>query len=308
MSKIQKPIFNINIATSSFFFFCGFYDEQRLSLKRNNMTSNQILTASFLDILFENRNKAYGAYSIRKAYPKHLMKALGMMLLLVIAFSLFVNSRPKKSINEGGLHDYDTLVVDLEPYHEKEKPREPQTRRTVAAQPETRPDFVPRIVEEVDENPVPDRTDTTIYNPGAENKPATGSDGGDFVQAETGPVTTITPEHQSAPEPEKPMIHETADVMPEFPGGTDAWRNYLQRMLRVPDDLETGDRKTVRVRFVVNATGEITDMIVVQSAGAAFDKEVLRVIAKMPKWKPGKQAGKPVAVYYTQPVTFTAPE
>ncbi|MBY0477055.1 MAG: TonB family protein [Chitinophagaceae bacterium] len=272
------------------------------------MTSNQFLTASFLDILFENRNKEYGAYSIRKAYPKHLMKAIGLMLLLVIAFSFFVNSRPNNNQNEGGLFAHDTLVVDLEPYHEKEQPREAQTQRTVAAQPETRPDFVPTIVEEVVEHPVPDRTDTTIYNPGAETKPATGSDGADFIQAEAGTVTTITPEHQSAPEPETPVIHETADVMPEFPGGTDAWRNYLQRMLRVPDDLETGDRKTVRIRFVVNATGEITDMIVVQSAGAAFDKEVLRVIAKMPKWKPGKQAGKPVAVYYTQPVTFTAPE
>jgi protein TonB len=88
----------------------------------------------------------------------------------------------------------------------------------------------------------------------------------------------------------------------------EAWTRYLQRMLRVPEDLESGDRKTVRVKFVVNATGEVTDAVITQSAGKEFDKEVLRVIGRMPKWKPGKQRGKPVASYFTQPVTFTVPE
>ena len=272
------------------------------------MTSNQILTASFLDILFENRNKEYGAYSIRKAYPKNLMKAVGLMLLLVVVLCLYVMSQPKKNNEIGLLPANDTLVVQLDPYHEKEKPNEPQQQRTVEAQPPTKPDFVPTIVEHEVENPVPDRTDTTTYNPGAENKPATGSGADNFIQAEAGPVTNITPEVQKPTEPEAPVILETPEVQPEFPGGAEAWRNYLQRMLRVPDDLEEGERKTVRVRFVVNATGDVTDVIVLQSAGTVFDKEVLRVIAKMPKWKPGKQHGKAVAVFFTQPVTFKGSE
>ena len=274
------------------------------------MTSNQILTASFLDILFENRNKEYGAYSIRKAYPKHLMNAIGLMLLLVLAFCLYVMSKPKKNNEAGGYPIHDTLVVNLKPYHEKEKPKEPQPQRTVEAQPATKPDFVPVIVEHEVEHPVPDRTDTSKYNPGAENKPPTGSGAHNFIQAEAGPVTNITPESTKPIEPETPVILEAAavSVQPEFPGGTEAWMKYLQRMLRVPDDLEAGERKTVRVRFVVNADGDITDIIVLQSAGIGLDKEVLRVIGKMPKWKPGKQHGKAVAVYFTQPVTFKGPE
>ena len=64
----------------------------------------------------------------------------------------------------------------------------------------------------------------------------------------------------------------------------------------------------MQVKFVVNNNGEVTDAVIIKSAGNIFDREVLRVIARMPKWKPGKQNGKPVAVYFTQPVTFTASE
>ncbi len=76
----------------------------------------------------------------------------------------------------------------------------------------------------------------------------------------------------------------------------------------MPDDLEPGDSKTVKVRFVVNKNGEITDATIIQSAGMIFDKEVLRVIAKMPKWKAAKHRGKPVACHFTQPVTFQSLE
>lgn len=274
------------------------------------MTTNQILTASFLDILFENRNKAYGAYEIRKAYPKNLMKALGMMLLLVFSVSIYVMSKPKKN---GGIclinPSHDTLEITLT-NHQPDKPIQPQQSRTVPAQPPTRIDAPPIIVPDHTpiDNPVPDRTDTTTYVPGSTNSPGTGTDGRNIVQGTVGDSTRVAPQHVPPIEPDEPAIRDVAEVQPEFPGGEQAWLNYLQRMLRVPDELEPGERKTVRIKFVVNANGEVTDAIVTQSAGASFDKEVLRVIAKMPKWKPGRQKGKPVAVYFTQPVTFATIE
>lgn len=268
------------------------------------MTSNQILTADLLDILFENRNKDYGAYAIRKAYPKNLMKAVGLMLLVVIALCVFVMSQPKKPMYR--IVPY-VIKPDrtLENLKEKEKPKEPEPlQRHVPAQPATKPDFVPVIVDHVTKNPVPDRTDTATYVPGAVDKPAIGNDGGNYSKAEVG-VVNIT---QETSKPTEPVILNFAEVQPEFPGGADAWLNYLRRMLRVPDELEPGDRKTVKVKFVVNSNGEIADAVIIQSAGNSFDKEVLRVIARMPKWKPGKQNGKPVAVYFMQLVTFTAAE
>jgi periplasmic protein TonB len=272
------------------------------------MKSEQILTADLLDIIFENRNKAYGAYSIRKAYPSHLKKALGMMLLLVTGLSLYVMSKPKKT------HTYeplakDTVIVILDEV-DINKPKEPeqQQERTVTEQPPTRPDFVPQIVDDhLLRNEVPDRTDTAIYNPGAEVNAGTPG-GEEFIQANKGPETIITPDPVQTPAPAEPAILEHPDENPEFPGGMEAWSRYLQRMLRVPDELESGDRKTVRVKFVVNANGEVTDAVITMSGGKEFDKEVMRVIGRMPKWKPGKQRGKPVASYFTQPVTFTVPE
>lgn len=273
------------------------------------MKSEQILTADLLDIIFENRNKAYGAYSIRKAYPSHLKKAVGIMLLMVVIASLYVMSKPKKSLTYS-LPMNDTLAVTLETIPETKKPKELQQpeERTVAEQPPTKPDFETVIVpDDQVVTEVPDRTDSAKYNPGPIEDPGTpGGDG--FVQGNKGPETNITPTPPQQVAPEEPVILEHPDENPEFPGGMEAWSRYLQRMLRVPEDLEEGDRKTVRVKFVVNANGEVTDAVITLSGGKEFDKEVLRVIGRMPKWKPGKQRGKPVASFFTQPVTFTVPE
>jgi periplasmic protein TonB len=272
------------------------------------MTTNQILTASFLDILFDNRNKEYGAYEIRRAYPKNLMKALGIMLLLVISVSVYVMSQPKKErvrITQIEL----TPETKLDNIKEEKQPVEEQPTRTVTAKPPTQPDFSNIVlVDDEPDPPVRDQTDTSVVVPGPVTDPGTG-DGREFVQGKLDTVTRIIPSNPVEPEtPEEPAIRDFAQIQPEFPGGEKAWMSYLQRMLRVPDDLEAGERKTVRVKFVVNANGEVTGAEIVQSGGHDFDKEVLRVIGKMPKWKPGRQNGKNVAVYFTQPVTFATTE
>lgn len=274
------------------------------------MKSEQILKADLLDIIFENRNKAYGAYSIRKAYPSHLKKAMGMMLLMVVIGSLYVMSKPKKPSQRVTtvIMGPDIELVDIEKI-EKPKEQQPQTR-TVEAQPPTKVDRPIVVVpDDTDiKNPPIDRTDSTVYVPGDENRSAVGEGGDQFVQGTPSDKTALTPNPPQTVAPEEPAILEHPDENPEFPGGIQAWIRYLQNMLRVPEELESGDRKTVRVKFVVNASGEVTDAVITQSAGKEFDKEVLRVIGRMPKWKPGKQRGKPVASYFTQPVTFTVSE
>ncbi len=269
------------------------------------MTSNQLLTADLLDILFEHRNKAYGAYAIRRAYPKNLMKAVGLMLLLVISICVYVMSQPK---NTNGFDKplkkiTEMILMNQTPSIQKE----PETR-AVAAQPPTKVDRPPVIVPDntIIEHPVVDRTSDSVFIPGSTDSPGTGTDGNNFVQGKVSTGTNITTEPPV--EAPQPLIREFADIQPEFPGGVEAWRNYLQRMLRVPDELEPGDRKMVQVKFVVNSDGDVTDAVIIKSAGNIFDREVLRVIARMPKWKPGKQNGRAVAVYFTQPVTFTVSE
>jgi len=269
------------------------------------MTSNQILTADLLDILFEHRNKAYGAYAIRRAYPKNLMKAVGLMLLLVIALCVYVMSQSKKTTE---LYEPVRKLTEITLADEKPPVQKEPEKRSVEAQPPTKVDRPPVIVPSntIIEHTVPDRTSDSVFVPGSTDSPGTGGDAGSFVQGTVSAKTNVTAEEPA--KPEAPAILEVADVQPEFPGGAEAWISFLQRMLRVPDEMEFGQRKTVKVKFVVNFNGEVTDAVIVQSAGALFDREVLRVIGRMPKWKPGKQKGKPVAVYFTQPVTFAAVE
>lgn len=283
---------------------CGFLKQQHLNWKPKAMTTNQILTASFLDILFENRNKEYGAYVIRKEYPQNLMKALGIMLVFVSTLSIYSLTKPVKPLVKITPYYIKPDHV-LESIKDTEKPKEPQQQRSVPKQPPTKLDRTIVIVDNPDTSKLsPDRTDSARYNPGNFNKPGMGDDP-DYVP---GVITNkpIIPNQPGASiqTPREPAILDNSEIAPEFPGGTAAWLSYLQKMLRTPDDLETGNRKTVRVKFVVNADGDITDAVIIQSAGFSFDKEVLRVINRMPKWKPGKQGGKPVAVYFIQPVTF----
>ena len=92
----------------------------------------------------------------------------------------------------------------------------------------------------------------------------------------------------------------------EFPGGQSAWMAFLSKHLRTPDELNAGEKRTVLVRFTVSAEGSISNFEIIRSGGDAFDNEVVRVLKKMPKWKPAFQNGHNVSVIFTQPVTFMA--
>jgi protein TonB len=271
------------------------------------MTAQQILKADLLDLLFENRNKEYGAYVLRRDYPSHLKKAVGLMLLFVIALCVYVLSQPRKTI-------YTERTITLTPdqtlskIKEEKKPEQPQQPRTVERTPPTRMNPVYRIVPDIEvTDTLPETNDKPDMAIGPTNDPGNGGEGS--VAGTEAQQTVITP-HVQPEEPKEKEVYDLAEVneLPTFPEGEEAWLRYLQRMLRVPDELQSGDRKTVRVKFVVNADGVITNAEIIQSAGTAFDREVLRVINRMPKWKPGKQRGKPVAVYFTQPVTFASEE
>lgn len=106
-------------------------------------------------------------------------------------------------------------------------------------------------------------------------------------------------------EPEEQTIFEVVENMPEFNGGQAALMQYLAKNIKYPTIAqENGTQGRVIVQFVVNKDGSIVDAKVVRSVDPYLDKEALRVINSMPKWKPGMQRGKPVRVKYTVPVMF----
>ena len=137
-------------------------------------------------------------------------------------------------------------------------------------------------------------------------------------QAEIDETTTIINEDTQAPvevkyvpvqvveeEPEEQTIFEVVENMPEFQGGQAALMAYLAKNIKYPTIAqENGTQGRVIVQFVVNKDGSIVDAKVVRSVDPYLDKEALRVINTMPKWKPGMQRGKPVRVKFTVPVMF----
>ena len=107
-------------------------------------------------------------------------------------------------------------------------------------------------------------------------------------------------------EEEEEVIFMVVETMPEFPGGQQALFKYIEEEKKYPIIAkENGIQGRVICQFVVNKDGSIVDVIAIRSSGEpSLDKEAIRVIKSMPKWKPGKQRGKPVRVKYTVPVNF----
>lgn len=106
-------------------------------------------------------------------------------------------------------------------------------------------------------------------------------------------------------EPEEQQIFQVVEEMPEFPGGMGECMKFLGKNIKYPTiSAENGVQGRVTVQFVVNRDGSIVDAVVVRGVDPYLDKEALRVVNMMPKWKPGKQRGKAVRVKYTLPVQF----
>lgn len=101
------------------------------------------------------------------------------------------------------------------------------------------------------------------------------------------------------------VLYESADVMPEYPGGMAALGAFLSENIEYPlDARETGIQGKVYVGFIVEADGEVTNVNVLKGIGGGCDEEAARVVKMMPKWKPGTIDGKKVRVKYTLPISF----
>lgn len=265
------------------------------------MTSPEIQQAAFLDLLFENRNKLYGAYNLRKFYNQRLATALllsialALILLLVIAKNIRQGTAAVPKYNPGELTVH-TFVIPEQP-----KPIIPppptQPKPATASLAQRQYVQIHITTDPVTTNDVPaqgDLKDAVISNTTIAGVPA--------------PATPVVSNSNAGTEPQTqtPVYEGPLSAEPQFPGGAAAWAAFLSRHLQAPETLETGEKKTVFVTFLVDADGSVTHFDVVQSGGAAFDAEVIRVLKKMPKWKPALRNGQPAAVSFTQPVTFIA--
>ena len=126
-------------------------------------------------------------------------------------------------------------------------------------------------------------------------------DSQDAVQQETFVAPVVEEEEEEAAQ----QIFTVVEEMPDFPGGQAELLKFIAKSIKYPVIAqENGIQGRVICAFVVNKDGSVVDAEVLRGVDPALDKEALRVIGTMPKWKPGKQRGKPVRVKYTVPITF----
>lgn len=265
------------------------------------MTNKEILQADMLDILFEHRNKLYGAYALRKTYAHRLGLALGIALSLVLLLVL-LSFLKKNNGNNGPFNDDRTMILtDVTiPKDETKEPEIPKEQ----PKPKARSDYQPIVV-------VPDKEadpqiveNDNLIDTEISNRTADGEKPDDLAK----PVTALT---GTGNVPVKEQ-EEIKPVLPtrnaSFPGGTAAWLDFLRKFLQSPEAIEPGQRIEVHVRFWVGIDGNISNAEIIKSGGKSFDKEVLRVLKKMPRWEPAIQNGNYITTAYTQPVIFIGVE
>ena len=266
-------------------------------------------TSTLDDIVFANRNQAYGAYDLRKTYPKTITRALiiGAVLftLGVLTPTIITALTPEKK--EVSMQEVDLMKLPPPPIDPNEPPPPPpppvelpKVNTVKFLPPEVKPDeevpeeTPPPAVEELKEAVAAEKTQEG--DPNAEEVIAA-------PEASAAP-TKVEVAVEAAPKEEE--IFTVVEQQPEFSGGMAALGQYLSKNLRYPAAAQRANvAGKVFVSFVVNTDGSIQDVQILKGLGFGTDEEAQRVVKGMPKWRPGKQSGRPVRVKYNLPINFT---
>lgn len=267
----------------------------------------------FLDILFEGRNKKYGAYALRREEDKRVRMALigTASIALVIIAGYILNNQLKAAEKPASLAVIHDLPV-MEALPEKTSPPPPPPPSTPAPPPPANSSIrvtVPQIVDdktEINPDEIPPKMDSvgtkTIGVANTLGDPD-GFDNG--VPEGMGDKNAIVEAPKSDGHGDgRPFT--VVEMMPSFPGGDDALMKYLQKNMRYPRMAAEADIEgRVYVSFIVDWHGNITEVHTVGNhLGGGLEEEAIRVVSAMPQWKPGKQNGQTVSVYFNLPISF----
>ena len=270
------------------------------------MEANKILSADILDLIFEDRNKDYGAYDLRKTYNKRIIIALiitASIALLALLGSVLASQFKSKAndtveVKEMTLQDIKTEEKPPEPPPPPPpKPPEPPKIEMAKFTP-------PKIVEDekVEEPPPPQEKleETKISTQNVEG-----------IKEEEITTPAVVDEGKGVVEVKKEedenKVFEKVEVEAKFKGGEAAWRRYLEKSLNPNTPVDNGAPEgtyTVWVQFIVDKAGIISDVKALSSHGYGMEEEAMKVIRKGPAWEPAIQNGRQVKAYRKQPITF----
>mgnify|MGYP002672590712 FL=1 len=274
------------------------------------MAKIDLISRDWTEMVFEGRNKEYGAYRLRKNAGKRNLYSLITIFIAALAIwggiSLvkFVESRTKSVAQ--------TSVAELSALNQPKKKAEvKQQKKVKLEQPEK---VVERVKSSVKftapvikkDNEVKPEDELKTQDELMSTKTAIGAldvKGNDDANGEVLKIKEAVAQPEPKPEVEK--VFDVVEQMPSFPGGPSALMEWLSNNVKYPVVAqENGVQGRVVVSFVVERDGSITDVKVVRGVDPSLDKEASRVVRAMPRWIPGKQNGSAVRVKYNVPVAF----
>ena len=269
------------------------------------METNKILSADILDILFEGKNKEYGAYELRKSYNKRI--TLALIITASLALLIFVGSVIAKNIEDDSTTDLVVKDLSLEEAPKEEKPPPPLPPP---------PKLPPPPIQTIQFTPPKIVKDEEVVKPPVENEKLEEAKVDVKTVEGVKDVGIVAP-----PVEEKSQVVEAPKVVAEaedhvftkveieakFPGGDAGWARYVKKAIEANIDelTEAGESGTCRVRFIVSKDGTVSNVEATTMKGTKLAEISVNAIRKGPPWKPAQQNGRQVNAYREQPVTFT---
>ncbi len=280
--------------------FYGIFTPRLLNNKHTIMETRKLLQADYLDIIYDNRNKDYGGYELRKHYNQRATKAMLFLfssLGILFLFTLINTHAPQTIIPTFQIPN---ILADIHPVEmpvlpPKVLPPAPPPAATAS----THAFVVPKIVhtDEVTETPPSDPKPNGDSQPGLTTASGTTIGIGTNNTGTSGHGNNVIPVNLPPAEPVK-----WVQQMPQFDGDLNAW---IGNHLKYPEIARSeGIEGQVVIQFVVNEDGSVSGAKIVRSIGGGCDEEALRMVSSMPKWKPGRNNGTAVKVYYSIPIRF----
>ena len=267
------------------------------------MAKVDLSSAEWCDLIFSDKNKAYGAYKMRENSPKrHSIAVILVIIIALIGFSIPTMIKMATHKQKEVMTEVTTLSQLEEPEVKQEEmkrvepvaPPPPALKSSIKfTAPVIKKDAEVSYEDEIKSQTELTQTKVAISIADVKgNDEANGADIADLKQVVT-----------QAAEPEK--VFDMVEQMPTFPGGQQELMAYLGKNIKYPTIAqENGTQGRVIIQFVVERDGTITDVHVARGVDPYLDKEAVRVVQSMPKWIPGKQNGKAVRVKFTVPVMF----
>lgn len=261
------------------------------------METNKILSSSVLDILFDGKNKLYGAYELRTNYNKRISKSLFVTFsVLGILISIFAFSNEKQNLKPVFVSTEVTLTEIKK--DEIKTPPPPPTKEIQTTAPKTIKFTTPLIVD-IPNEPIPAQTDIR----GAQIS----------INTREGDTCQVAPLPQDdfgngiIDKPSEPEVFEKVEIEASFPGGMEKWKRYLERTLDGVNPADEGSPEgtfTTVVQFVVDVDGSISNVVSLTNHGYGMEEAAIKTIKKGPKWIPAIQNGREVKAYRKQMITF----